>query len=148
MKKLIDLRAHLLASVPGLKPNPDKLITFIEDGNIEFWEGDNLSHMYVMPIRLIVLDYAGDVDDIVIPILTWLKLREPGLNPTDTISFEAEMLNNNSFDLSISLNITERVIVKTTDSGNDVEHVLPGAPLAMNPDAQWQVEAEDTRGEQ
>ena len=100
MKKLIDLRAHLLASVPGLKPNPDKLITFIEDGNIEFWEGDNLSHMYVMPIRLIVLDYAGDVDDIVIPILTWLKLREPGLNPTDTISFEAEMLNNNSFEQS------------------------------------------------
>ena len=95
--------------------------------------------MYTMPIRLIILDYAGDVDSVIIPLLTWLKVREPGMDPQNTISFEAELLNNNSFDLSITLNITERVIVKETDAGLDIEHVLPEAPLQMNDDAEWQV---------
>src|SRR5690554_4234186 len=76
MKKLEDLRKHVIANVPRLKRNPDKLLTFIEDGNIEFWPGANLSHMYTLPIRLIVLDYAGSVDDIIILILAWLKVRE------------------------------------------------------------------------
>ena len=62
MKKLADLRNHILANVSDLKRNPDKLLSFIEDGNIEFWQGPNLSHMYTLPIRIIVTDYSGDLD--------------------------------------------------------------------------------------
>ena len=142
MRKLADLRNHILSNVPALKKNPDKLLTFIEDGNIEFWQGTNLSHNYTLPVRLIVTDYAGDVDEIIIPILSWLMVREPGSDPQNTISFEAELLNNNSYDISITVNITERVIVKTTEAGIDVEHVLPDPPLEMNSDAQWQIIAD------
>ena len=142
MRKLTHLRDHLLASVPELKRDPAKLLTFIEDGNIEFWEGPNLSHMYTMPIRLIITDFGGDVDDIMVPILSWLKVREPGLDPANTISFEAELLNNSCFDLSITLNITEHVIVKAVDGALDIEHVLPDPPLTMNDDAEWQVIAD------
>lgn len=142
MKKLEDLRKHVIANVPRLKPNPDKLLTFIEDGSIEFWPGPNLSHMYSLPIRLIVLDYAGSVDDIIIPILSWLKIREPGFDPSNTISFEAELLNHNSYDISVTVNITERVIVQATPTGLAIEHVLPEPPMEMNADAQWQVIAD------
>ncbi|MBK1874585.1 phage tail protein [Marinobacter sp. 1-3A] len=139
MKKLADLRAHILANVPSLKRNPDKLLTFIEDGNIEFWQGANLSHNYTLPVRLIVTDYAGEVDHIIIPILSWLQIREPGHDPMTTLSFEAELLNNDSYDISVTVNITERVIVKATPAGLDVEHVLPEPPLVMNDDAEWQI---------
>lgn len=142
MKKLADLRTHILANVPCLKTNPDKLLTFIEDGNIEFWQGTNLSHMYTLPIRLIITDFTGNVDDIILPILSWLKIREPGFDPANTISFEAELLNNNSYDISITVNITERVIVTSTEEGLVTEHVLPEPPLEMNSDAEWQIIAD------
>lgn len=139
MRKLAHLRTHILANVPDLKRNPDKLLTFIEDGNIEFWQGVNLSHNYTLPVRLIVTDYAGEIDQIIIPILSWLQVREPGLDPQNTISFEAELLNNNSYDISVTVNITEQVIVKATEAGLDVEHVIPDPPLEMNDDAEWQI---------
>lgn len=141
MKKLEDLRNHLLANVPGLKRNPDKLLTFIEDGSIEFWPGPNLSHAYAIPIQIIVTDYAGNVDDLILPILSWLKVREPGHDPMNTIRFEAELLNNNSYDIAITVNVTERVIVKATEAGLDVEHVLPEAPMEMDATA-WEIIAD------
>ncbi|WP_375170714.1 phage tail protein [Marinobacter sp.] len=139
MKKLADLRNHILANVPDLKRNPDKLLSFIEDGNIEFWQGPNLSHMYTLPIRIIVTDYSGEMDELVLPILSWLAYREPGADPQRTISFEAELLNNNSYDIIITVNVTERVIVTALETGFKTEHVLPEPEMAMNPDAEWQI---------
>lgn len=141
MKKLEDLRGHLLANVPGLKRNPDKLLTFIEDGSIEFWSGPNLSHAYAIPVQIIVTDYAGNVDELILPILSWLKVREPGHDPMNTIRFEAELLNNNSYDIAITVNVTERVIVKATEAGLDVEHVLPEAPMEMDA-TEWELIAD------
>lgn len=139
MKKLADLRAHILANVPELHKNPDKLVTFIEDGQIEYWKGANLSHNYTLPVRVIIINYTGSVDNIVVPILAWLSYREPGADPENAISFEAELLNNDSYDLAITVNITERVIVKATEAGLDVEHVLPEPEMEMNADAEWQI---------
>lgn len=139
MRKLADLRNHILANVPDLKRNPDKLLSFIEDGNIEFWQGPNLSHMYTLPIRIIVTDYSGDMDELVLPILSWLAYREPGLDPQRSISFEAELQNNNSYDISITVNVTERVIVTALETGFQTDHVLPEPEMAMNPDAEWQI---------
>lgn len=139
MRKLADLRAHVLSNVPELKKNPEKLITFIEDGQIEYWRGVNLSHNYTLPVRLIVTDYRGDIDQVVIAVLAWLSYREPGIDPQNAISFEAEMLNNSSFDLAITVNISERVIVKVRESGFEVEHVMPEPDMEMNPDAQWEI---------
>lgn len=139
MKKLADLRNHILENVSDLKRNPDKLLSFIEDGNIEFWQGPNLSHMYTLPIRIIVTDYSGDLDHLILPILSWLSYREPGADPQRSISFEAELLNNNSYDISITVNVTERVIVTALETGFQTEHVLPEPEMQMNPDAEWQI---------
>lgn len=139
MRKLADLRSHVLSNVPELKKNPEKLITFIEDGQIEYWRGGNLSHNYTLPVRLIVTDYRGDIDQLVIAVLAWLAYREPGIDPQNAISFEAEMLNNSSFDLAITVNISERVIVKAGEAGLEVEHVMPEPDMEMNPDAEWEI---------
>ena len=139
MKKLEDLRNHILTNVPDLNRNPDKLLSFIEDGNIEFWQGPNLSHNYSLPIRIIVTDYSGDLDHLILPIISWLSYREPGADPQRTISFEAELLNNNSYDISITVNVTERVIVTALETGLHAEHVLPKPEMEMNPDAEWQI---------
>jgi len=85
-----------------------------------------------------VTDYAGNVDDLVLPILSWLQVREPGHDPMNTIRFEAELLNNNSYDIAITVNVTERVIVKATEAGLDVEHVLPEAPMEIEA-TEWEI---------
>lgn len=139
MRKLADLRAHILSNVPELRKNPEKLVTVIEEGQIEYWRGANLSHNYALPVRITTLDYSGDLDALVLPILSWLSYREPGVDPMNAISFEAELLNNNSYDLAITVNITERVIVRATEAGLETEHVLPEPEMQMNDDAEWQI---------
>ncbi|MBB5320472.1 phage tail protein [Marinobacter oulmenensis] len=139
MKKLADLRAHLLANVPELHKNPEKLVTFIEDGQVEYWRGGNLSHNYTLPVRLIITDFSASMDSVMVPLLAWMSYREPGLDPENSISFEAEILSNNTYDIAITVNITERVIVRATEAGLEVEHVLPEPAMQMNDDAEWQI---------
>lgn len=145
MKKLAHLRQHLIARVPALQRGPDRLLTFVEDSDIEFWRGEGLSHLYHFTARIIVTDYRGEADDIVIPVLEWLQVHEPGLNPANTVRCEAEILNNDTIDLALTVRLRERVIVTTDEHGQRViHHVLPDAELQMNPDASWSIEADAT----
>ncbi|MCC5811318.1 MAG: phage tail protein [Ectothiorhodospiraceae bacterium] len=139
MRKLTDLRDHLLNSVPELKRGPDRLLTFVEDGSIEFWRGDSLSHLYRIPVRVVVTDYRGSADDIVIPVLEWLRIREPGNDPRNSISFETEILSNDALDLSLTIQVTERVIVTDENGERSIHHVLPEPELRMDPGAAWQL---------
>lgn len=147
MNKLTDLRKHLLNSIPALAAGPDRLLTFIEDGKIEFWDGDNLSHTLNMTARIIVTDWRDNPDDIIVPILIWMHTREPGRNPEEAIRFEAEMVSADTVDLSISLSLTERVIVHKEPDGYRTEHVLPPAPVQMNPDAELRIDVTGPGGD-
>lgn len=141
MKKLQDLREYLLSKIPDLSRNPDQILTFVENGKIKFspghWYG-NYSHNYQMPARIIITDWRKPVDDIVLPLLEWMNVREPGFNPETAISFECEIIDKETVDISLTIEITERVIVKYADGKQSVEHVLPEPVLQMNPDASWQ----------
>lgn len=141
MKKLAHLRQHLLDRLPNLKRNPEALLTFIEDGEIEFWRGEGLSHLYRIPARIIVTDYRGEADDIVIPVLEWLQIYEPGLDPTNTLRIEVEILNNKTIDLALTIRLTERVIVKDENGQRTIRHVLPEPEMQMNPGVEWEIDA-------
>ncbi|MCE7521155.1 phage tail protein [Halomonas titanicae] len=73
MIKLQSLRQHLLASIPELKRNPEQLHTFVNDGKIKFARGTNLSHQYTVDAQIIITDYSGSLDTVMIPLLQWLK---------------------------------------------------------------------------
>lgn len=141
MKKLQDLRSYLLSKIPDLARNPDQLLTFVENGNILFSPGEwygNYSHAYKMPVRIIITDWRHPVDNIVLPLLEWMTVREPGFDPQTAIRFECEIIDKETVDISITVDITERVIVKYANGQQTVEHVLPEPVLQMNPDASWQ----------
>lgn len=145
MNKLTDLRNHLLNSVPALKRGADRLLTFIEDGKIEFWPGENLSHILHMPAKIIVTDWNGSADDIIVPVLEWMQIREPGRDPKESVGFEVEIINASTVDILLTVQLTERVIVKKAENGYDIEHVLPPAPITMNADAELEVAVNDDR---
>lgn len=143
MNKLHDLRAHLMARIPDLKRNPNQLLTFVEDGQITFHRGNGLSHRYSMPVRVIVTDWRYSADDLVLPILEWLALREPGMDEANTLSFETDIVDKSTLDIGFTVRITERVIVRDTPEGREIEHILPGPELTMNDGAEWTL---DTSG--
>lgn len=123
MNKPNSLRAHLLAVVPELHKNPDRLLVFIDNGTIRSTAAPGLSFEYSYTLNIILTDYAGHPDAVAIPLLAWLLVNQPELltnleKGKTAIAFEADVLDNSKVDLSLKLPLTERVIVKKQDDGS------------------------------
>jgi hypothetical protein len=145
MNKPESLRSHLLASVAELKHNPDRLLIFIDQGRIRSTAAPGLSFEYSYTLNLILTDYAGHPDAIAIPLLAWLLVNQSELltnleKGKDAIQFEADVIDQNSVDLSFTLPLTERVIVKRQeDDSLEVTHPdepqltehLPAGPMQL-----------------
>ncbi len=133
MNKPESLRAHLVASVPELKRNPDRLLTFVDNGSMRSTAAPGLSFEYSYTLNIILTDFAGHPDAIAIPLFAWVlvnqrELMENQEKGRDAIKFEADILDNSKVDLSITLPLTERVIVKRMDDGTlQVSH--PAEPV-------------------
>lgn len=122
MNKHESLRAHLIAAVPGLAQNPDRLMIFIDNGKIRSTAGFGLSFEYIYTLNLILTDYADHPDAVAIPLLAWVLINQRELMENvelskNSIVFEVDVLDNSKVDLSIKLPLTERVIVKRQDDG-------------------------------
>ncbi|MDI5893082.1 phage tail protein [Halomonas rhizosphaerae] len=145
MKKLHSLRAYLLERIPGLKRNPDRLLTFIEDGSIEFHCGAHLSHQYRVPVRVVLTDHAGELDTVIIPLLQWLSRYQPDLVPEEAVSFQAELLDNQRWDLAIDVTLTERVVALVDcDAGTiHVDHRQPEFEIDPCAAGNWQLYIRD-----
>ena len=123
MNKPNSLRDHLLAAVPELHKNPDRLLVFIDNGSIRSTAAHGLSFEYSYTLNVILTDYAGHPDAVAIPLLAWLLVNQPELltnleKGRTAIAFEADVLDNSKVDLSLKLPLTERVIVKKQEDGS------------------------------
>ncbi len=131
MRKPAALRAHITAATPELQRDPDKLAVYVNAGKIVAAAAGSLSFEYRYTLTLTVLDYAGHPDAILVPMLAWLQRHQVELfdNP-DTrekaIRFEAEFLNKETIDLTIEVDLSERVIVKAVPA--------PAPPAPGQPD--------------
>jgi len=128
MYKPASLRRHMIATVPDLCASPDKLSILVSQGRVVCAGGASLSFEYQYTVRLVVLDFAGEADHIMLPLLVWLRThqREYFDNPEwreQRLRFEAEYLNNTTVDLVVELDLTERVAVAVQDPA---DHTAPG----------------------
>lgn len=121
MKKPADLRAYLTDATPQLRLEPDKLTIFVENGTIVAGAAGSLSYEYRYTLKLIVLDYSGAPDAMIVPLMAWLKINQIDIfdNPANrqrAIRFNAELLNQETVDLSIEVDLSERVIVSMANT--------------------------------
>ena len=72
MNKHESLRAHLLAAIPELKRNPDRLLVFIDNGSLRSTAAPGLSFEYSYTLNLILTDFAGHPDAVAIPLFAWV----------------------------------------------------------------------------
>lgn len=117
MKKPQLLKDFLLDALPELQNNPDRILIFVDDGSIKNTLAMGLSFEYEYTLTLVLTDYAKDLASISVPLFDWLRVHQSELlanleKVNQGISFEAEILNNNSVDLVMTIPLTERVIVK------------------------------------
>jgi len=144
MIKPSSLREHLTAALPELRRDPDKLLVFIDRGSLVGTYAPGLSFEYRYTLNLILTDYAGHPDAVMVPLLVWIASQQPELlaNPglREQIAFEADVLDNDKVDLDIKLPLTERVGVHARAGGGyDIEH-YPEPQLEPYLDAEhWEI---------
>jgi len=132
MLKPDHLRQHLVAALPQLARDPEKLIVLAKDGNAVCTATGTLSFEYRYTLQIIVLDYAGHADAIMVPLLAWIQRQQPELLDNSTlreraVRFEVEYLTTDTVDIAIEIDLTERALVRARPGAD------PGALNIIHP---------------
>lgn len=127
MRKADSLRRWLTASLPDLKTHPDRLQIYVEAGQIAARRSRTLSFAYRYTLKVGIWDFAGSADAIMVPILAWIEREQAELlqkTDSEPFSFEAELLDGDTSDILISIDLSENVLVipKEDGSGYAIEH--------------------------
>jgi hypothetical protein len=119
LKKPESLRQTLQMFVPALAADPSRLSIFVDKGRIAAGAG-SLSLEYRYTANIVVQDYAGDIDDLMVPILAWIAQHQPELlqrTDQEPFRFESELLDAETADVSIFIDLDEAVRVSAKEGG-------------------------------
>lgn len=129
MNKVNSLRAAIVAAVPELVRTPDRLLVFINEGSICATGTRTASFDYEYECEVIITQFTGDADVVMVAVIEWARLNEPALveNPDlrrNGITFVADILSNEAVDIALKLKLSESVAVRVGDDGRRlIEHV-------------------------
>ncbi|ENK7103582.1 phage tail protein [Enterobacter kobei] len=137
MNKPQSLRNALNKAVSYVRDNPDKLHLFVDNGSLVATDAQSMSWEYRYTLNVVIEDFSGDQNLLMAPVLLWLKA-----NQTDAINnpqlreklftFEVDILRNDVCDISLNLQLTERVLVSTNGATSTVEAgPEPDEPVEM-----------------
>lgn len=140
MNKPQSLRRALNKAVPYVRDNPDKLHLFVDNGSLVATGASSMSWEYRYTLNVIIEDFSGDQNLLMAPVLLWLRENQPDAinNPElreKLLTFEVDILLNNLCDLSLNLQLTERVLVSSDGTVSSVEAV----PESDEPEEMWLV---------
>lgn len=156
MHKPALLRDHLTAATPYLAEDPSRLDIYVGTGRLLAAGGNSLSFEYAYTLQLVVLDFRGHADAIMVPLLAWLKRHQVDLFENEDrrrngIRFEAELLNQETVDLTIEVDLTEAVKVRPGEAPADPSTAMrytivhQGEPLTQPaPAGMVQIEVDGT----
>lgn len=133
MLKPNSLRKALTDAVPVLRTNPDMLHLRLDDGNNTATLARSLSFEKRYTLNIVVTDFTDDIDLLFVPIMAWLRVNQPDIMTTDEgrkkgFAWFADINNDSSFDVSISLLLTERTLVNEVDGAMYVENIPEPPP--------------------
>lgn len=133
MLKPDSLRRALTDAVTVLKTSPEMLRIFVDNGSIASTLAESLSFEKRYTLNVIVTDFTGDFDLLIVPVLAWLRENQPDIMTTDAgqkkgFTFYADINNDSSFDISISLMLTERTLVSEVDGALHVKNIPEPTP--------------------
>lgn len=114
MRKIHALRQHLVANFDWLASNPQALSIFVKDGrfgDVLREPGDPLFIGYVYTVRILLVDFAGDLRELSAALWAWLDVHQPDVAQNaqrrESVRFEVELLDNATADVQIDVPLTE-----------------------------------------
>ncbi|MGU9867171.1 phage tail protein [Kluyvera ascorbata] len=133
MYKPKSLRKALTDAVPDLARNPEMMRIFIDNGKLASTLAASLSFENQYTLNVVVTDFTGDIELLLVPVQAWLRIHQADIMTTDEgrkkgFTYFADINSNDSADISISLMLTERTIVKEQGHELHVEQVPEPQP--------------------
>lgn len=133
MYKPKSLRKALTDAVPDLARNPEMMRIFIDNGKLASTLAASLSFENQYTLNVVVTDFTGDIELLLVPIQAWLRIHQADIMTTDEgrkkgFTYFADINSNDSADISISLMLTERTIVREDGAKLHVESVPEPQP--------------------
>lgn len=137
MNKPERFRAALLAALPDLANDPQRLSIFVEKGKLVASGTESVGWQYSYQLSVILQDFAGDMDTLAKAVIAWVAVEQPDMlkNPAHAergIRFECELLTAELADIVIEIDLTEAVYAGS--DGSFFNH--PAEPLA-DPTSNW-----------
>ena len=132
MKKAELLRTALTAGNTWCKANPEQITVWAERGHIQIEATGEASFMYHYTIQVLAMDFPGQVDDLILPLLAWVWQQQPDLllNPDNNrkVEFDADIVNDDVADILFKVPAWERVIVEIVDGKPVAKHLAESRP--------------------
>ncbi|WP_343463993.1 phage tail protein [Pantoea sp.] len=133
MLKPQHLRQRLLDSVPLLQAHPDSLTLLTESGRIVSTLAASLSFEYHYRLKVAIAAFSGEMDGVIVPMLDWLRVNQPDLMATkekqrDGFTFQTHPVSDTAYDITIDLQLSERVRVTRDGAALHIEHVSETSP--------------------
>lgn len=116
MLKPTSLRQALAAAIPDLRDHPDHLRLTTESGRIVSTLAATLSFEAQYQLQLIVSPFTGELEEVVVPLLAWLRVNQPDLMPVNPeqpggFSWQLATAADGTPQLTILIPLTERALV-------------------------------------
>lgn len=136
MNKPERFRVALLAALPDLANDPQRLSIFVEKGKLIANGTENAGWQYTYQLTAIVQDFAGDMDALAQAVIAWVATEQPDMlkNPVQAergIRFECELMTSELADIVIEIDLTEAVYA---ENNGMLEHA---AEPPADPTSAW-----------
>ncbi|HBR1093164.1 MULTISPECIES: phage tail protein [Klebsiella pneumoniae complex] len=132
MKKAELMRDALTRNNTWCKANPELFIVWVEKGHIQIEATGEASFMYHYTIQVLAVDFPGQIDDLMLPLLAWAWEQQPDLllNPDNNrkVEFDADIVNDDVADILFKVPAWERVIVEIADGKPVAKHLAESRP--------------------
>ncbi|WP_154045702.1 phage tail protein [Klebsiella variicola] len=132
MKKAELMRDALTRNNTWCKANPELFIVWVEKGHIQIEATGEPSFMYHYTIQVLAVDFPGQIDDLMLPLLAWVWQQQPDLllNPDNNrkVEFDADIVNDDVADILFKVPAWERVIVEIVDGKPVAKHLAESRP--------------------
>ncbi|WP_199098961.1 phage tail protein [Dyella sp. ASV21] len=137
MNKPARLRAAIMAALPDLATNPERLSIFVEKGRLIATGVPGGGWDYAYTATVLIQDFAGDMDDLAGAVIAWLHVEQPDLllsadERERAIRFQCDLMDNEQADIALEIDLTEAVRANAAGGG----YVHPPAPPS-DPTADW-----------
>lgn len=131
MLKINLLRDALMQAMPELKAAPKNLIMWVDRGKAQSRDTDDLAFSFEFQLNVLLVEFAGDIADLALAILIWLRTHQPDLFAlgADAFDFEVDILDNGKVDLQIRLQLRQGVAVAITPDGARPSYLPEPDPL-------------------